>query len=497
MSDHGRAPAQGAGTDLAHFARSSYGLVPMSLYQQLADDVQEMLADGRLKPGDRLPSVRTLRSRRRLSQATVLRAYALLESRGLVESRPRSGYFVANTTVLAPTVSEQALSAPVQVDVSELVFHILEATRERRLLPFGSAFPSPLLFPLAALANTLARSIRALDPWTTVTDLPPGSLALRAEIARRYLAFGADVAVDQILITNGAMEALNLCLQAVARPGAVIAIESPAFYGALQAIERLGARAIEVRTDPVQGITEAALREVLDAHAVSACWFMSSFQNPLGATVPDAERPKIVQLLAERDVPLIEDDVYGELYFGARAPRPYKSFDQHGLVLHCSGYAKTLAPGWRVGWVAGGRYAQTLQRLKTMSSLATNIPAQEALAAYLGGGRYESHLRRLRRRLASQQEEMLSAITRHFPAGTRATRAEGGYFSWVELPESVDTLELHRLAASEGIGLSPGPMFSPQREYRHCLRLNYGHPWDAELRQGIARLGALAQTLAD
>lgn len=463
----------------------------MSLYEQLAEDVEQMIAAGSLRPGDRLPSVRVLRSRRGLSQATVLRAYAVLESRGIIESRPRSGYFVARQplTIDAPSSRE---TAAVQVDVSELVFHILGATRERRLLPFGSAFPSPLLFPLAALASTLARSSRGLDPWTTVTDLPPGSLALRGEIARRYLALGAEVSADGILITNGAMEALNLCLQAVTTPGSVVAIESPTFYGALQAIERLGLRAVEVPTDPAHGISTDALRAVLDAHPVTACWFMSSFQNPLGATVRDAQRPQIVAMLAERGIPLIEDDVYAELYFGMRAPRPYKCFDQAGLVLHCGGFAKCLAPGWRVGWVSAGRYAQTLERLKTMSSLATNIPAQEALAAYLRSGRYDTHLRRLRRKLASQQEEMHTAIARHFPAGTRATRAEGGYFTWVELPPQVDALELHRLAAAEGIGLSPGPMFSAQRGYRNCVRLNHGHPWDSALRKGIARLGALA-----
>nr|WP_293246922.1 PLP-dependent aminotransferase family protein [Panacagrimonas sp.] len=472
----------------------------MILYERLADDVEQMIRAGTLQPGDRLPSVRALRSRRAVSQATVLQAYALLEARGVIQSRPRSGYFVAPTHRPA-TVSSSAPPAPsgppVSVDVSELVFDLLDATRERRALPFGSAFPSPLLFPLQTLATSLARAARSLDPWATVADLPPGSVALRGEIARRYLLTGADVTADDIVVTNGAMEALNLALQSVARPGAVVAIESPAFYGALQAIERLGLRAVEVRTDPVEGIDPDSLREVLDAHPVAACWFMSSFQNPLGATVPDARRPQIVELLAARGVPLIEDDVYAELYFGARAPRPYKCFDRTGLVMHCGGFAKCLAPGWRVGWIAAGRQRRAVQKLKATSSLATNIPAQEGLADYLRRGSAEGHLRRLRRRLASQQEEMLSAIARHFPAGTRATRADGGYFTWVEMPPTVDALELHRRAAAEGIGLSPGPMFSPSRAWRNCVRLNYGHPWDAELRAGIARLGALATELAE
>ncbi|MGQ0699362.1 MAG: aminotransferase-like domain-containing protein [Panacagrimonas sp.] len=470
----------------------------MTLYTQLAADVESMIVSGSLRPGDRLPSVRALRARRAVSQATVLHAYALLESRGLIESRPRSGYFVSRRRAKPADSGAASQDTPTAttVDVSDLVFYILGDTRERRVLPFGSAFPSPLLFPLDRLSTSLARSTRRLDPWATVADLPPGSLALRREIAGRYLALGAEVPVDGIVITNGAMEALNLCLQCLTSPGAIIAIESPTFYGALQAIERLGARAVEIATDPVEGIDPAALRAVLDKHSVSACWFMSNFQNPLGASVPGTRRAQIVQMLAERETPLIEDDVYGELYFGARAQRPFKCFDEAGLVLHCGSFSKTLAPGYRVGWVAAGRYTAQVERLKMMSSLATSIPAQEGLADYLQGGGYERHLRRLRRRLAAQQEEMLAAIARYFPAGTQASRASGGYFTWASLPPAVNALELHRLAALEGIGLSPGPMFSPQRGYENCVRLNFGHPWDSDLRAGIARLGAIACELA-
>lgn len=465
----------------------------MTLYAQLADELAQIIETGVMRPGERLPSVRSLRQRRSLSQATVLRAYAQLESRGLIESRPRSGYFVARRRPPSPAAPSEARNAAgVVVDVSDLVFEILGATRERRLLPFGSAFPSPLLFPLKQLAHSLARSSRRLDPWATVADLPPGSLALRRAIAKRYLGLGAVVAVDGILVTNGAMEALNLCLQTVAPPGSVVAIESPAFYGALQAIERLGLRAVEVRTDPVTGIDPDALRATLDSHPVSACWFMSSFQNPLGCSVPDANRPAIVRLLADRGIPLIEDDVYAELYFGARAPRPYKCFDEAGLVLHCSSFSKSLAPGYRVGWVAAGRFAKAIERAKLTTTLATSIPAQEALADFLDHGGYEAHLRRLRKSLAAQQAQMLEGIEAHFPSGTRATRASGGYFTWVEVPAAVDVLELHHRAAAEGIGISPGPMFSARRGYRNCIRLNYGHPWTDEQAAGLQRLGALA-----
>ncbi len=460
-------------------------------YAALAEELARLITSGELAPGARLPSMRQQCERRRLSQATVLQAYALLESRGLIESRPRSGYFVARQRPSA-AVSRPAPES-VQVDVSELVFHILGATRERRLLPFGSAFPSPLLFPMDRLARSLARSARRLDPWASVADLPPGSTALRQLIARRYLTQGMAIPVDGILITHGAMEALNLALQAVAPPGSLVAVESPCFYGALQAIERLGLRAVEIPIDPVDGLDLESLRRTLDTQPVRACWFMSSFQNPTGLSVPDPQRAAIVRLLAERDVPLIEDDVYAELYFGRTPPQPYKFFDQGGRVLHCGGYAKCLAPGYRVGWIAAGRYATAVERLKLGTTLATSIPIQEALADYLERGGYDLHLRRLRQTLKAQQEQMLDLIAQHFPAGSRATRAQGGYFTWVELPTQIDTLELHRLAAAEGIGLSPGPMFSAKRAFKHCMRLNYGHPWTPELIAGMQRLGALAR----
>ena len=466
------------------------------LYQQLADELKLSMRNGVLKPGQRLPSVRELQRRRGLSTTTILQAFALLERQGWIESRPRSGYFAKRRPGPAsPAILERPQSDSTQVDVSDLVFRILGATRERQVLPFGSAFPCPTLFPLKRLAASLARSSRRMDPWVSVQDLPPGSLRLRQEISRRYLSVGVDASPDALVVTNGAMEALNLSLQAVTRPGDVVAIESPSFYAPLQAIERLHLRAVEVPTHPDTGVDCQALRQVLDAHPVRACWFMSSFQNPLGASVPEAGKQAIVDLLAERGIPLIEDDVYTELHFGETPPRPFKYYDRQGLVLHCGGFSKCLAPGFRVGWAAAGRYTDALLRLKMMTSLATSIPSQEALADFLQQPGYEVHLRRLRARLQAQQLKMMDLIDAHFPEGTRATRPDGGYFTWLTLPTGIDALALHARALEHGIGLTPGPMFSARRAFGHSLRLNYGHPWTPELEAGLRRLGDLAAEL--
>ena len=466
----------------------------MTLYEQLAGELTRSIESGVLRPGEKIPSVRQMCSQRQLSQATVLQAYHALEDRGLIQTRPRSGYYVSGLWKGMPP--EPGITVPAvdatAIDISELVFEVLGAVKSAKVVPLGSAFPSPLLFPLPKLARLLGSAARRLDPWATVRDLPPGSWELRRQIARRYLELGAQVPVDEVIITAGAMEALNLCLQAVTRSGDVVAVESPAFYAALQAIERLGLRAVEIPTHPREGVDVAALEAALQQHDIKACWFMTSFQNPTGSLMPGDNRRQLVELLARHGVPLIEDDVYAELHFGPRPEPPAKAYDREGLVLHCGSFSKCLAPGYRIGWAAPGRYTRQVSRLKLMTSVATNIPAQEALAQFLKLGGYEHHLGQLRRTLQSQQAAMLQLLGEHLPAGTRITRPQGGYFVWIEFPVSVDTLGLHRQAAALGISVSPGPMFSATRGFRNCMRLNYGHPLGKPMVDAVARLGQLA-----
>ncbi|SFU81069.1 aminotransferase-like domain-containing protein [Pseudoduganella namucuonensis] len=469
-----------------------------TLYEELALEIEDMVARRVLLPGERLPSVRQQRARRGVSPSTVFQAYYLLEARGVIESRPRSGYYVALRAPSAAAAAPEPEAsrpdgAPTSVDVSGLVFDVLDAARSRAIVPFGSAFPSPLLFPLERLARGMASGMRRLDPWSTVADLSPGNAELRRQIALRYQLDGVQVAAEDIVITNGALEALNLCLQAVARPGDTVLVESPAFYAALQALERMELKAVEVATHPRDGVDLDALAAALERHRPKACWLMTSFQNPLGSLMPPEKKRSLVALLAAHGVPLIEDDVYGELYFGHRRPTLAKRYDGEGLVMHCSSFSKCLAPGYRVGWAAPGRHARAVERLKLTTSLAAAMPSQLALAEYLGQGGYDRHLRQLRAALAGQQERMLAALAAHFPAGTRVTRPEGGYFLWVELPDGVDALALHQAALREGIGIAPGPMFSAKRAFRNCIRLNYGHPWEDSHAAAIATLGGLAR----
>ncbi|MDZ5603744.1 GntR family transcriptional regulator MpaR [Pseudomonas sp. RP23018S] len=468
----------------------------MKRYERFADDIAELIRSGVLGPGERIPSVRYASQTHGVSPSTVFQAYYLLERRGLIRARARSGYFV-NSHAPRAFVEPQAL-APVsestEVDVSGLVFSILDSIKDPATVPFGSAFPSPMLFPLQRLARSLASAARSMDPRVAVTDLSPGNPQLRRQIALRYMVTGLMLPMEELLITNGALEALNLCLQAVTEPGDLVAIEAPAFYACLQVLERLKLKAVEIPVHPREGMDLEVLAQTLAKHPVKVVWCMSNFQNPVGASMPEAKKQALVELLRVHQVPLIEDDVYAELYYAQQAPKPAKAFDTEGLVMHCSSFAKSLAPGYRIGWVAAGRFAQKIERLKLMTSLCASMPAQAAIADYLQHGGYDRHLRKLRYALEGQQANMLAAIAKYFPAQTRVSQPSGGYFLWLELPEQIDALKLFHMALAQGISIAPGPIFSPTRRFGNCIRLNYGSPWTDSSERAMETLGRIIRS---
>jgi DNA-binding transcriptional MocR family regulator len=461
-------------------------------YEAVAADIVRSIDAGTLRAGERLPSVRQASLARRVSISTVFQAYYLLEARGYIQARDRSGYYVSARKRTPPEPETSRPDGnPSPVDVAALAFDVLGSVRDPQTVPLGSAFPSPTLFPMVKLASSLKAGLRRMDPWSSVADMFTGNASLRRQIAVRYLIDGMDVHGDDLVITNGAMEALQLALMAVAQPGDTVLIESPAFYATLQALERMKLHAVEVPTSPRTGIELDALAQAIERHRPRACWIMSNFQNPTGSLMPETNKQALVSLLAQHGIPLIEDDVYGELYFGRARPLPAKAYDREGLVLHCASFSKCLAPGYRVGWIAAGRYARDVERQKLMTTLASPSPNQLALAEYLDHGGYDRHLRQLRATLCRQQQQMMAALARQFPDGTRASRPQGGYFLWVQLPPGADALRVYRAALEQRISTAPGPIFSPRGEFHDCLRLNYGHPWNEAMEEAMRVLGEI------
>ena len=471
----------------------------MKRYEALAADIAASIQNGTLKPGDKLPSVRQASTSRHVSPATVFEAYYLLEAKGLVRSKDRSGHYVAESAVVLPPEPETASQPDGEarpVVISDLVLGILESAMSRDIVPLGSAFPSPLLFPFDRLGRATAVAISKLDPWTTVDDLAPGSPALRQQIALRYLIDGVQIGPAQILITNGAMEALNLCLSAVCKAGDTVLVESPCFYVCLQALERLGLHAVEVATDPRNGIDLDALEAAILRHRPKACWVMTNFQNPLGGAMSEGKKRALVELITHHQVPLVEDDVYGELHYGNHRPASTKRFDSEGWVMHCSSFSKMLAPGYRVGWVSPGRFLREVTYQKLTTSLATSIPVQLGIARYLERGSLERHLRALRLTLQKNRDQYIEAISQFFPSGTKVSRPAGGYFLWIELPRAIDALILHRKAMEAGISIAPGQMFSASCGFASCARINFGHPLTTRVEAALHTVGRTALRLA-
>ncbi|HKT63355.1 MAG TPA: PLP-dependent aminotransferase family protein [Burkholderia sp.] len=471
----------------------------MKRYEQLADDLQAQIERGVYRPGERIPSVRQASRQQQLSVTTVLRAYLVLESRGLIESRPQSGYFV-RARAAAPAEAELHTSTPAAepsaVDVSRLVLSTLRSIARDDAVPLGSPYPDASQFPVQRLARYAQAIGRRRTRWGVIDDLPPGNQELIRQIARRYAERGIAVEPGEIVVTIGATEAINLCLQAVAKPGDTIAVESPTFYAMLHAIERMGMRALEVATHPGDGIDLGALERILERERIAACMVMPNFQNPLGFQMPDARKRALVELLAKHGVPAIESDVYHELHFGDTTPSALKSYDRHGLVLHCASFTKSLSPRYRIGWAMPGRYRDQVEKLKFLNTLATPAIEQLAIAEYLKYDGYDFHLRRMRKQYAQQASLMSAMVRRFFPEGTRLSQPQGGYVLWVELPAQVDAMKLYALALAQGITVGPGHMFSATNDYRHFIRLNYSYPWSRQIEDALKALGRLATECA-
>ena len=470
----------------------------MTRYEQIARDLERLIASGSLRAGDKAPSVRKLHRTTGASVSTILHAYALLERAELIEARERSGFVIKARLQRQelPTCPRVPLRVR-SVEVPALVSALVEAGREPSLAPFGTAVQSPELLP----GEQLARIVRALSRDNVAAALayefPPGSIKLRRQIARRSIDWGCALSADDLVITSGCVEALQLCLRAIVKAGDVVAVESPTCYGVLYGIfHSLKLRVLELPTDPQEGLVLSALHAALGKMKIAACLLVPNFNNPLGSVMPDAKKQEIVELLARRNVPLIEDDIYADLHFGASRPKPAKAFDRKGLVLLCSSFSKTIAPGYRIGWSAPGRFAEAVRRLKFTSSVAAPTLPQMALAEFLGTSGYDRHLRLTRARLFAQMSDLSEAVARNFPSGTRMTHPQGGLVLWVELPGRADATDLYRRALEEGIGIAPGPIFSSQPRYQKFIRLNFGYPLTPQLERAIVRLGSLAHELA-
>ncbi len=463
-------------------------------YQQLAEHLAEAIQRGTLLPGTRLPSVRRSAQNHHVSINTVVAAYRCLEDRGLIEARPQSGFYVCSALpVLARGEDEYSLAAEPADEVLDLIDLVFAAQIDPSYTNISLACPQTSdFYPEAKLGRIMASLLRRQPHLIGQYALPPGSLRLRQQIARRSMALGMLLEPTDITLTHGCMEALQLALRVTTNPGDSVGLETPTYFYLLPLLASLGLKAVEIPTDPQNGLSLDALELMLNEKRLNAVIAMPTAQNPMGFTMPLAAKKRLARLMNDHQVPLIEDGLYAEIQFDTALSPAVKSFDRGGWVLFCTSFTKTLAPDFRIGWIAGGRYAEKLRKLKAVSSMSESMLLSETLASFLESGGYDHHLRALRRRYASLVDEAKALLMKHFPLGTRATQPTGGFVFWVDFPSGVDTVLLFKQLLEDKISMTPGTLYSPSGRYRNALRLSCCYPFNDRYKAALARIGQRA-----
>jgi DNA-binding transcriptional MocR family regulator len=471
---------------------------PPLRYERVADTIERQIGAGVLAPDERLPSLRAMSLSAGVSIGTVVQAYAHLESRGLVTARPRSGYFVSRAAEprVSPPRRQRARRVRSIRVASKVIDTVLDSMTRSDIVAFNSAVAMSA-GRINGRLNGLARRVLRAHPGNPNEFVPPpGHAGLRREIAKRMSLHGAETEARDVVITNGTVEAITLALRTLCRAGDTVLVETPTYFGILQIIEHLSLKIVEVPNHATDGLDVAAIANVVERMPLAAAVLQSNFNNPTGALTPDDNKRKIVAMLTGARVPVIEDDVYGDLHFGAERPHPLAAFDDTGLVVTCGSISKTVALGYRLGWAVSPRYAAEIARAKFFSSVAAPTLQQHVMAKYFAAGIHDRHLRRVRQTLAANCRRFIEGIARHFPEGTRVTDPAGGVVLWVELPREVDGVALFERALAAGIGIAPGIIFSAKGEYRNFIRLSAGIDWTPDIEAALARLGRLSSASA-
>ncbi|MCW3074661.1 MAG: transcriptional regulator, GntR family with aminotransferase domain [Flaviaesturariibacter sp.] len=464
------------------------------LYTQIAESIESQIQNDVLKVGDKLPSLRTICKEFGVSQSTAIQAYLQLEKKALISSKPKSGYFVCFSVHKFPPLphSSKPFILGNNNDVDVLIQSVYNRVLGDDVVNLSQSIPSQEILPIAKLNKGIINAMRVIKGGGTEYDLIQGNESLRRQIARHAYAMQAKIKPDDIISTAGCSNALLFSLISVTKRGDTIAVESPVFFGILQLAKSLGLTIIEVPTNPQTGIEMDAFKQLLKKGKIQACILISNFSNPIGSCMPDENKKEVVTLAERYGVSIIEDDLYGDIYFGSERPKSCKTYDESGNVLWCSSISKTLAPGYRVGWVAPGIYKEKILQLKLNHSMSSTTLTHQVIAHFLESGRYENHLMKLRQTLQANLFQYLKAIGKYFPPGTSVSRPQGGLVLWVEFPKNISTTELYKKALKNKINIAPGKMFTLKNQFENCMRLSYGLIWNDKVEHALETLGRLS-----
>jgi len=469
------------------------------LYRQVADGVEKLIDDDVLKIGDKLPSVRVLSDEYGISMGTAFQAYYHLEGKGLIESRPKSGYYVRFNQKRFPELPKMMMPDPLshEVSVKEMIASIYAdiASHSDKVINFAIAAPDAALLPTAKINKSVMHALRNSKDSCIGYEHTQGNIELRKQIAKLAFNWGGKIKPDEVLVTGGCLEAMTLCIKAVAKPGDTVAIESPNYFGIFQSLESLGMKVVEIPSSPITGLDLDSFQQAIKKSSIKALVVIPNFNNPLGGCMPDENKKRLVEIITKNNIPLIEDDIYGELYYGKKRPRTCKYYDTKDMDMDCYSLSKSLAPGYRIGWTMPGKFLEQVKQIKRIHNISSPTLTQAAMAHYLQHGRYEYHLKNMRKSLHTQCLRYLQAIIDYFPPDTKVSRPHGGFILWVQLNKKVNTFQLRIEAMKHHISIVPGKIFSASCNYNNCIRISFGKPWDENADYGLMMLGKLIKKM--
>ena len=467
------------------------------LYIQVSQGIQKLIEDDVLRIGDKLPSVRELSDKYGISMGTAFQAYYDLEGKGLVESRPKSGYYVRFSHRRFPQLPE---SVPLnitshEVSVKDMIEAIYQDIAAKDVINFSLAVPDVSLLPSAKINKSVIYALRNNKDSCVSYENTQGNLELRKEISKLAFNWGGKIKPDEIIVTSGCLEAISMCLKTITKIGDTVAVESPTYFGINQALESMGLKVVEIVSEPVTGVNLDNFQKAIKKYKIKACIVVPNFHNPLGSCMPEDNKRKLVEIITANKIPLIEDDIYGELYFGKTRPKTCKYFDSEGLVMYCSSLSKSLSPGYRIGWTIPGQFLEDVKQMKRIHNISCPTLTQATMAHFLKNGRYEYHLKNLRKALHTQSLKYIQGIIQYFPPDTKVSRPKGGFVLWLELNFKIDAFKLQIEAKKHKISITPGRLFSSDNNYSNYIRISFGRPWDNDVDYGLMLLGKLIRKM--
>ncbi len=473
----------------------------MPQYLRIAALVRARIIAGDLQPGEQLPPVRALATELHVGRHTVEEAYAELAAEGLIESRIGQGTFVAppypDQPGDAPTppapgwvsghrepiVTREAISA------HQVLREALRPDRRPDQISFILGAPAADLFPVGELQRALNAALREEGAEALGYEPTEGYGPLRGAVARHLLGLGVHAAPDQVIMTSGAQQAIDLTLRALTRPGDYVVAESPTYLGILDACEANGVRLIGVPMDD-EGMEVARLAPLLAKYRPKLLITIPNSHNPTGITMSLPRRRALLALAAEHRLPVMEEDAYGELRYGGQPAPRLRALPGGEEVIYVSSFSKVMLPGLRLGYLLASREVQgRVIFIKQASDRASGSLVQRAIYRCLESRRLRSYVLTVSRRCRERRDAMLAALERHLPPGTRWTIPDGGLYLWVRLPEGMSALALYRVALANDVVVAPGGAYFPEADDHPFIALNFAAQPPDRIEEGIRRLG--------